>query len=384
MEIDRRRSFRSSEWALEGGTPNSVDNDSERTETFILGISSSELHNEFFNAVMKTYFVQKLCGILLQLPQQKYRSPELEYQLEEPCALTIIDRDQKSFILQQCHDYPHMGHMSEDRTKERLARTAWWPKWEQELSQYINTCERFQKANRKNGKKYGLLQHIEKHKHPWETINGAWVTGLVPGVKESFNGSVIIVDRFRKSITISDRDSQFTSEFCTNLYDMLGTNLSFSTTYHPQTDGLAERMVQIMEDILRRLCSYGMEYKDHEGYTHDLDTLLPAVQLAYNTIQCSTTGKTPSLVEKGWNPLLTVDHFKKNLLTIHPTAKDFHYMCKNLVSQLPNAYLRQKNTTNRGGTNHTWNLTLKKGTKSENAVKVKLTEEFFRKHPVFP
>ncbi|MBW0492789.1 hypothetical protein O181_032504 [Austropuccinia psidii MF-1] len=25
-----------------------------------------------------------------------------------------------------------MGHMSEDRTKERVASTSWWPKWEQE------------------------------------------------------------------------------------------------------------------------------------------------------------------------------------------------------------------------------------------------------------
>ncbi|MBW0542554.1 hypothetical protein O181_082269 [Austropuccinia psidii MF-1] len=28
-----------------------------------------------------------------------------------------------------------MGHMSEDRTKQRVASTVWWPKWEQELSE---------------------------------------------------------------------------------------------------------------------------------------------------------------------------------------------------------------------------------------------------------
>ncbi|MBW0566534.1 hypothetical protein O181_106249 [Austropuccinia psidii MF-1] len=83
-----------------------------------------------------------------------------------------------------------------------------------------------------------------------------------------------------------------------------------------------------MEDILRRFCAYGMEYKDHEAYTHDWVTLLTAVQLAYNTSQHSTTRKTPALVEKGWNSLLPVDHLKKNLLTIHPTAKDFHDMWK--------------------------------------------------------
>ncbi|MBW0516905.1 hypothetical protein O181_056620 [Austropuccinia psidii MF-1] len=167
-----------------------------------------------------------------------------------------------------------MGHMSEDRTKERVTSTAWWTKWEQDLSEYINTCERCQKANRKNGKQYGLLQHIEEPKHPWKTINIDWVTGLVPGGKENFNACLIIVDSFSKSvrvpkIIISDRDPKFTSEFWTNLYDILGTKLAFSTAYHPQTDGLAERMIQTMEHVLRRFCAYGMEYMDHEGYTHD-------------------------------------------------------------------------------------------------------------------
>ncbi|MBW0490589.1 hypothetical protein O181_030304 [Austropuccinia psidii MF-1] len=124
-----------------------------------------------------------------------------------------------------------------------------------------------------------------------------WVTGLVPGGQENFNACLKVVDRFSKTvncvpchkedtamytallfwnniistcgvpkITISDRDPKFTSEFWTNLYDMQGTKLAFSTAYHPQTDGLAERMIQTIKDILKRLFAYGMEYKDHEGY----------------------------------------------------------------------------------------------------------------------
>ncbi|MBW0494433.1 hypothetical protein O181_034148 [Austropuccinia psidii MF-1] len=100
-------------------------------------------------------------------------------------------------------------------------------------------------------------------------------------------------------IIISDRDPKFTSEFWTNLYDLLGTKLAFSGAYHPPTDGLAESMIQTMEEIIRRFCKYGMEYKHHDWFT-----LLPEVQLAYNTSQNSTTGRLPSLVEKGWNPLL--------------------------------------------------------------------------------
>ncbi|MBW0485017.1 hypothetical protein O181_024732 [Austropuccinia psidii MF-1] len=96
-----------------------------------------------------------------------------------------------------------------------------------------------------------------------------WFRGPVPGGKEEFNAFLIILDRFSKSmrclpchkvdtamdtallfwnniiftygvpkIIISDRDPKFTSESWTNLYDILGTKLTFSTAYHPQTNGL--------------------------------------------------------------------------------------------------------------------------------------------------
>ncbi|MBW0507939.1 hypothetical protein O181_047654 [Austropuccinia psidii MF-1] len=79
MEIDRKKNLRFSEWEPESGTADSGNTSSESTETPILVIGSSELHTEFFNAVMNTYAKHKYCGILLQLLQQKYRSTELEF-----------------------------------------------------------------------------------------------------------------------------------------------------------------------------------------------------------------------------------------------------------------------------------------------------------------
>ncbi|XP_058111735.1 uncharacterized protein LOC131255054 [Magnolia sinica] len=50
---------------------------------------------------------------------------------------------------------------------------------------------------------------------------------------------------------ISDRDSKFTSAFWKRLQEEMGTELKFSTTFHPQTDGQTERVIQILEDMLR-------------------------------------------------------------------------------------------------------------------------------------
>ncbi|MBW0514176.1 hypothetical protein O181_053891 [Austropuccinia psidii MF-1] len=61
---------------------------------------------------------------------------------------------------------------------------------------------------------------------------------------------------------IGDRDPKFTSILWKNLHRFFGTNLSLSTAYHPQTDGLEERMIQTLEDIIRIFCAYGLELKD--------------------------------------------------------------------------------------------------------------------------
>ncbi|MBW0590311.1 hypothetical protein O181_130026, partial [Austropuccinia psidii MF-1] len=137
MEIDRNKNFRVSEWAPESGTFDSGNTDSEGTETPILGIMWH----------------------LTTTPSTKIQELDLDSQLEEPwlraykdnkfflvdgllyhrekhtSALTVVDREHISLILQECHDCPYMGHMSEDKTKERVAGTAWWHKWEQGFSE---------------------------------------------------------------------------------------------------------------------------------------------------------------------------------------------------------------------------------------------------------
>ena len=59
---------------------------------------------------------------------------------------------------------------------------------------------------------------------------------------------------------ISDRGTQFTSKFWRKLHDELGTQLTFSTTFYPQTDGKSERTIQVLEDMLR---AYVIDFGGH-------------------------------------------------------------------------------------------------------------------------
>ncbi|MBW0521757.1 hypothetical protein O181_061472 [Austropuccinia psidii MF-1] len=241
--------------------------------------------------------------------------------------------------------------MSEERTLEKVKSCAWWQSCRKETIEYCHTCDRCQKESRSTGKKFGLMIHIEEQKSPWEVVHMDWVTTLPPSGDRSDNSCLVIVDRYSKTpiflpchkddtamdtalllwsrVTshtglfkniMSDKDPKFKYALWTNLHRLFGTKLSFSTAYQPQTDGLAERMIQTLEDMIRRFCAYGLELKGSDGFTHYWCTLIPALELAYKTSVHYSTGQTPAMLEKGWNPRLPEDTLRKDLIEIPPTA----------------------------------------------------------------
>ncbi|MBW0577271.1 hypothetical protein O181_116986 [Austropuccinia psidii MF-1] len=85
-------------------------------------------------------------------------------------------------------------------------------------------------------------------------------------------------------------------------------------------------MIQTLEEMVRRLCAYGLEFKDCYVFTHDWFTLLPALELEYKTSIHAITNQTPAILEKGWNPKLPQDSLRKDLVEINPTAASFKGM----------------------------------------------------------
>ncbi|MBW0509881.1 hypothetical protein O181_049596 [Austropuccinia psidii MF-1] len=85
-------------------------------------------------------------------------------------------------------------------------------------------------------------------------------------------------------------------------------------------------MKQNLEDIIRIYCTYGLEPKDSDDFTHDWYTLIPVLELEYKTSIHSSTGKTPAMLEKGCNPRAPYDTLTKDLVNIHPTERSLKIM----------------------------------------------------------
>ncbi|MBW0558933.1 hypothetical protein O181_098648 [Austropuccinia psidii MF-1] len=135
-------------------------------------------------------------------------------------------------------------------------------------------------------------------------------------------------------------------------------------------------MIQTLEDMIRRFCAYGLQFKESDGFTHDWCTLIPVWELAYKKSVHSSTGQTPAMLKKGWNPSLPAETLRKDLIEIHPTDSRFKrildkvkHHAKKSPKKLQDYYVGPFVIFSLNGTN---------------AVQVELSGELENKHSTFP
>ncbi|MBW0551528.1 hypothetical protein O181_091243 [Austropuccinia psidii MF-1] len=327
-----------------------------------------------------------------------------------------MERSLVNLVLKEFHDSPFSGNLL-DRTREKGKTCMWWPMQQKDVAEYCKTSDRCQKANKYTGKRLGNMIKIQEPSRPWETVRMDWVTGLPPGGDKSYNACLVIFDRssntpiflpcqkvdtaMDKALLIwnrvvsctgiftkiiSDRDTKFTSALWANLHIFFGANLSFSTAYHPQAHGLAERIIQALEYMVRRKTSIH-----------------------------ASTNQIPAVLEKGWNPRLPQDSLRKDLFELHPTDVSFKEMLekarKNEVRCMEDSVEYAKDKWDKSHATpdfkvgylvivSTTNLNNIKGCKKlkesfagnfvikalhgENAVEAELSEELINKNLTFP
>ena len=98
---------------------------------------------------------------------------------------------------------------------------------------------------------------------------------------------------------VSDCDPWFTSRFWHSLISALGCKHSLSTAFHPETDGLSERMHRSIEQILHCYVS---------AQQGNWDLLLPMCEFALNSTCSASTGISPAYVLFGHEPTLPLEH----------------------------------------------------------------------------
>ena len=172
-----------------------------------------------------------------------------------------------------------------------------------DVSEFVTKCMLCEKVKAEHQVPSGLLLLIRIPEWKWDQITMDFLVGL-PLTGRKHDSVWVMVDRMTKSVhflpvrtdyslnklaelyiseivrlhgipisIISDRDPRFTSRFWGKLQEALGTRLNFSTTFHPQTNRQSQRVIKVLEDMLRSCVI------DYEG---SWDRHIPLVEFVYN------------------------------------------------------------------------------------------------------
>ena len=220
----------------------------------------------------------------------------------------------RELILQEAHSSSYAMHPGSTKMYRTLRPNYWWKGMKKDIAEFVSQCLVCQQVKAEHQSPAGRMQPLFIPEWKWDHITMDFVVGL-PRTRSGRDAVWVIVDRLTKSAhflainmsfsldqlakiyvnevvsrhgvpmpIVSDRDPRFTSRFWKQLQRALGTKLSFSTAFHPQTDGQSERIIQTLEDMLR---AYVIEF------TGSWDEHLPLIEFTYNNSYHSSIEMAP-------------------------------------------------------------------------------------------
>lgn len=217
-------------------------------------------------------------------------------------------------ILTEAHVSRYTVHPGSTKMYHDLRELYWWNNMKMDVANFVSKCLNCQQVKVEHLRPGGTSQDIAIPVWKWEMVNMDFITGL-PRTRSQYDSIWVIVDRMTKSAhflpvrtnfsaedyarlyiqevvrlhgapvsIISDRGTQFTSQFWRSFQKGLGTQVNLSTAFHPQTDGQAERTIQTLEDMLRAcVIDFKGSWVDH----------LPLIEFAYNNSYHSSIQMAP-------------------------------------------------------------------------------------------
>ncbi|XP_060181337.1 uncharacterized protein LOC132610944 [Lycium barbarum] len=132
-----------------------------------------------------------------------------------------------------------------------LKQHYWWCSMKRDNVKFVSRCLNCQQVKYEHQKPGGISQRMPILEWKWERIAMEFLMIYTfEKLAKIYIHEILYLHGLPVSI-IYDRQTQFTSYFWKYLQKELGTRVELRTTFHPQTDGQSERIIQVLEDMLR-------------------------------------------------------------------------------------------------------------------------------------
>jgi hypothetical protein len=113
----------------------------------------------------------------------------------------LVPRNQRTKILESCHDAPTSAHFGYYKTLSRLSINHFWPKMRRSVIRYVRNCKVCNEQKAPNTARAGLMGKEKKVQFPWQMISVDLI-GPLPTSTKGYSYLLVIVDWFTKYVVL--------------------------------------------------------------------------------------------------------------------------------------------------------------------------------------
>ena len=233
----------------------------------------------------------------------------------------VVPEKYRKDVLTIAHDIPMSGHQGIRRTKNRIATEFYWPGMYKCINKYVQSCDICQRTATKRQSTKAPLCKLTNTGIPFHKVS----IDIVGPLKKSERGYLYILTvvdfatRWPEAVPLketttehvaealisifsrvgipseilSDNGPQFISNLMSEVLKMMGIKHVFSTPYHPQSNGLCERMNGTLKTLLKKVAF---------NHPSEWDRLLPSVLFSYRELPQDGSGFSPFELLYGRTP----------------------------------------------------------------------------------
>ena len=194
----------------------------------------------------------------------------------------LLPKSCRQHVLHLAHTIPLAGHLGRNKTAQRVMKRFYWPTLYRDVAEYCRRCPECQRSGGQREQRAPLMP-LPILGVPFERI-AMDIVGPLSRSQAGHRYILVVCDyatRFPEAFPLTridapriadklidlfarvgipreiltDRGSNFTSELLTEIYRLLKVHPIRTTPYHPQTDGLVERINKTLKSLLRKIVS---------------------------------------------------------------------------------------------------------------------------------
>jgi len=237
----------------------------------------------------------------------------------------VLRTNEAKDVLIETHSGPMGAHFKIGATTRHIKQRYWWPNMDHDIREHVQSCDPCQRKG--PPKRTQELCSIPIAGEPFKRIGIDYI-GRLPKTANGNRYVIVAIDYFTKwaearatpdstakttarfiyeeiilrhgcpQVIQTDNGTSFNNQLMAELSNQFSIRHSFVSPYHPQANGLVERLNRTIKDSINKYVQHDITMWDHH---------LSGVLFGYRALKQASTGYSPMFLLYGREARLPID-----------------------------------------------------------------------------